>query len=144
MTRSASRFARRLGTLDCFGELKRHELAAIASLVDVIEMAPAHAFGGLPRREIMIIEGGVAVETGSTSAILRRGAVVGPNGATALDRVRLIVIDRRALPALLDLAPHLSRLLHDVQAPVRPRRAPHRSARVGSPSRPHVTESAGP
>jgi hypothetical protein len=106
MSRVTRRFEQRLGALSYFHGLRHRELATVARLVDPIEVRPGQRFGDYPCHEVTIVESGAAVEGGGPT-LLGPGAVVGPTGATALDRVRLLVIGRGALPALLDLAPSL-------------------------------------
>jgi hypothetical protein len=107
MNRRTSRTEKRLGALTWFDGLKHLELARVASLVDEVAVPPGRSFGGYHGREVVIVELGTAVERGAASALLGPGAVVGPTGAIALSEVRLLVVSRRALPALLDLAPSL-------------------------------------
>jgi hypothetical protein len=142
MTRSASRFEQRLGELACFAGLNHRELMVVAGLVDEIEVPPGRPFGGHPSREVLIVEHGAAIEGGV--AFLGPSAVVGPSGATALNRVRLLVIGRRALPALLDLAPRLAQALRGGSEPTSRPPQPRRAGPVVAPSRPRVTELPGP
>lgn len=135
MTRAANGFLRRLGTNACFAGLTRRDLAIVAGLVDPIEVPSGGRFGGQPGREVMIIEAGTAVEGDYASALLGPNALVGPSGATALTRVRLLVIDRRALAALLDVVPLLAEGLRDGYPPVSPPPRPRPVGEIASPAR---------
>lgn len=143
MTRAGSRFEQRLGALACFAGLDRRELVVVAGLVDEIEVPPGRPFGGHPSREVLIVEHGAAIEDGVAAGLLGPSAVVGPNGATALNRVRLLVIGRRAVPALLDLAPRLAQALRGGHEPTSRPPQPLRAGAVLPPSRPRVTEFPG-